>query len=97
MRRLFSFALYQVAFLAFAIAAGTFASSYMDSVDRWPAVVVTVVVLKRLDELREVELLVDLYEKVIGVDEVLETLGGELKTAWSLCCGGLIDQASLSS
>ena len=32
MRRPFSFAFYQVAFLAFAIAAGTRASSYIDSV-----------------------------------------------------------------
>lgn len=47
--------------------------------DGGPAVVATVVVLKRLDELREVELLVDLYEEVVGVDEVPETLGGELE------------------
>ena len=43
------------------------------------AIVPTVLFLKRLDELLEVELLVYLDEKVIGVDEVPETLGGELK------------------
>ena len=43
------------------------------------AVVPTVVFLKRFDELLEVELLVYLDEKVIGVDEVSETLCRKLK------------------
>ena len=41
--------------------------------NRRSAVVPTVVVLKRLYELLEVELLVYLDQKVIGVDEVSDT------------------------
>ena len=47
--------------------------------DGGPAVVATVLVLKWLDEFREVEMLVELYEEVVRVDEVPETLGGELE------------------
>jgi len=47
--------------------------------DGGPAVVSTVIVFKRFDELLEVKLLVYLDQKVIGVDEVLETLGCKLK------------------
>ena len=47
--------------------------------DGGSAVVATVVVFKRLDELLEVELLVYLDEKVVGVYEISEALGGELK------------------
>ena len=43
------------------------------------AAVAAVIVLKRLDELLEVELLVYPDEKVVGVDEVSETLGRELE------------------
>ena len=44
--------------------------------DGLPAVVVTVVVFKWFDELLEVELLVYLDEKVIGVYEVSEAQTG---------------------
>ena len=43
------------------------------------AVVATVVVFKWLDELLEVELLVYLDQKMLGVDEVTHPLGGELE------------------
>ena len=52
--------------------------------DGGPAVVATVVDLKRVDlkrlyELLEVKLLVYLDEKVVGIDKVSEALGRELK------------------